>query len=494
MTQTDGDLQVGASIRSTVETRIVADVDVVVAGGGTAGVVAAIAAARNGASVFLVERRGYLGGMMTGGNAGLCTYLVNEEDSDDYHEVLDAMSSDPGSVRIVGGIPLEMTRRLIDKGVGLGTDGEAGSYVFTAAEEFKLELLEMMEEAGVQLLLHSLLVDVISEAGRVRAVVIENKNGRQAILAKTFVDATGDGDLAARAGVPFAVGVSASDLSAQHAVPIGSLQNMGVMFRIGNMDMARCLEFLREHPEHFKVQPHGQMDYDEVCRNYAKGDMTVFYVKGLAGTQPGRTGDNRTIQFYNTPYPGVFTCCCPTARGNGLKAEDLTSAEITLARTVHNWIREMRENIPGCENIYLLDRPEIGVRETRHCHGEYLLTAEDLFSRREFEDTIGRGSHHMDVTPLPKHLLDAKFVKGRWYFNIPYRSLVAREVDNVLLAGRCISCTHEVSGCVRSTVQCMVTGQAAGTAAAMCAAEGTAARDLDAATLRRTLSDQGVVL
>ena len=126
--------------------------------------------------------------------------------------------------------------------------------------------------------------------------------------------------------------------------------------------------------------------------------------------------------------------------------------EVTLGKS---------EVIPGFEQAFLLDMPEIGVRETRHIQGEYRLTIEDILQRKEFEDSIGRGAHPIDIGRLPEELREAGAVDD-WYFTIPYRSLVAREVDNLLLAGRCISASHEASGCTRPTVQCMITGQAAG--------------------------------
>ena len=480
----------GSIYKAVVEATVIEDVDVIVAGGGTAGVVAAIAAARGGAKTLLVERRGYLGGMMTAGNTGLTQYVVHEENTQRHEQVISTLRSDAASVQVVGGIPMEITTRLIKKKAAIGTHGKAGNYVFTAAEDFKLELLTMMEEAGVKLLLHSLLVDVVNRENCAEGIVVENKAGRQVVLAKTFVDATGDGDLAARAGAPFVVGVAEGDISANHGIRVGSLQPMGVMFRIGNMDMPRCLEFLREHPEHFAAQRIAKMDIDHVRDSVDRGDMAVFCVKGLAGTQPEQKGKNRGIQFYNTPLPGVFTCCCPMAKGNGLHPKDITAAEITMAKMVHEWIREMRQSIPGCEHIYLLDRPEIGVRETRHFRGEYVLNIEDILTQRQFEDSIGKGSHAIDVSPLPKHLEKVK-LPDRWSFGIPYRSLVPLQVENVLLAGRCISCTHEASGCIRPTVQCMVTGQAAGTAAAMCALGKTMPRNLNVDNLRTKLAEDG---
>ena len=487
-------LEVGSTYRSTVQADVVAEADVVVVGGGSAGVVAAIAAARQGAGVLLVERRGCLGGMMTGGNVGLTKYIVHENDAADYREVLDTLRVEPSAVQVVGGLPLEITNRLIKRRAGLGTYGAAGSYVFTAPEAFKLELLNMLQEAGVDLMLHSLFVDAVKEGGNIRGAVVENKSGRQVVLGRMFIDATGDADLAARAGAPFTLGIGPDDLSAKHGIPVGSLQRMGVMFRVMNADIERCLGFLEQNPERFGMQHVAKMDLADVRASIGRGDMAVFLVKGLAGTQEGVRGEKRSIQFYNTPLPGVFTCCCPLFRGNGLLVEDLTAAEIAIARLVDRWVAEMRASIPGFEDCRLLDCPEIGVRETRHVQGEYVLDIEDIYAGRDFEDTIGRGGHTVDISPIPPELADRPLDQHRWYYNIPYRSLVPRGIDNLLLAGRCISNTHEAAGCTRCSVQCMVTGEAAGAAAALCVGNGAMPRALDTNLLRRRLAEGGVVL
>ena len=487
-------LTVGATYQSVVEATVVGDFDVIVVGGGTAGVVAAIAAARNGAKVLMIERSGCLGGMMTGGNAGLTTYIAHAHDAEKNRELVETLNRDPSSVQIVGGIPMEITKRLMGTKAAIGTNGLAGTYVFTAPEDFKLLLLSMMEEAGVELMLHSLLVDTIKSQNTIEGVVFENKSGRQIVSARMFIDTTGDGDLAAKTGAPFAAGVSETDLSAKHGVPIGSMQPMGVMFRVGNVYIEKSFDYLDKHPEHFGIQGCAMMTSAEVRHDFDKGNMVTFRITGLAGTTTGRVGKTRTIQIYNTPLPGVFTCCCPMHKGNGLDVDDLTNAEIAMAKLVHRWVVEMRESIPGFEEMYLLDCPEIGVRETRHFEGEYVLNFEDIYTKRDFKDTIGRGSHHIDISPLPEGLAEKAYDKGNWYFNIPYRCLVPKHVDNLLLAGRCISNTHEASGCTRPTTPCMITGEAAGTAAAMCVKGNTRPVDLDTDQLRKALSDQGVIL
>ena len=476
-------LQVGDVYKSTVEAQVVAQADVLVAGGGTAGCVAAIAAARNGADVLLVERQGFLGGMMTAGNAGLTKYIVHEKSQTEYREVLAQLAEDPASVQVIGGLPMEITQRLMDTGAGIGTDGTAGSYVFTAQDDFKFLLLTMMEEAGVRVLLHSLIVDVVKEGDSLAGVVVENKSGRQVILGKMVIDASGDGDVSARAGAPFVVGVAEGDAAAETGTPLGSMQAMGVMFRMGNIDMERCFQYLLAHREQFMPQSFALLGLEEAYEAFKKGDMATFNITGIG----------HRSQIYNTPIPGVFTVCCPLFYGNGLDVQDLTRGEIAMMKEIRKRVAEIKSSLPGFEDAYLIDCPEICVRETRHFRGEYLLDIEDILSQRAFEDTIGRGCHPIDIQPIPDSLKKYP-LPHRWYFNIPYRSLLPKGVDNLLLAGRCISNTHEASGCTRVTMSCMVTGEAAGTAAAMCVAGELEPRDLEPARLRRRLADQGVIL
>ncbi|GAI97366.1 unnamed protein product, partial [marine sediment metagenome] len=220
-----------------------------------------------------------------------------EKNQIEYRKVWTQLATDPSSVQVVGGIPMEITQRLIDMKAAIGTTGAAGSYVFTAQQDFKWLLLEMMEEAGVKLLFHSLIVDVIKEDNTVRGVIVENKSGRQAILGKVFIDATGDGDVAAKAGVPFVVGVGPNDLAAKDGTPLQTMQSMGVMFRMGNVDMAKCFEYLKSHPDQFHVQPFALMGLNDAYESFLKGDMMTINVTRIG----------HSFQIYNTPIPGVFT-------------------------------------------------------------------------------------------------------------------------------------------------------------------------------------------
>jgi hypothetical protein len=478
------ELKVGATYRSTVEAKVVAEADVIVVGGGTTGPAAAIAAARNGASVLLVEQRGYLGGMMTAGNAGLTDYIVHDTNPERYRAIVAQLATDPAAVQVVGGIAMEITRRLIGRGAALATSGQPGSYVFTAQQEFKRLLLDMMEEAGVRLMLHCLFVDVIKDGDAIKGIVVENKSGRQIILGKLFIDATGDGDLAAKAGAPFFVGVGPEDLSYKAgAATLGEMGGMGIMFRAGNVDLERMFQYLFANREQFVMQRLAQMTLDQCYAAFKNNEMSCFGVRG----------NDCNTQFYNTPLPGVVVLCCPSYNGNGLSVDDLTKGELAVTKDVWQRMDFMRANWPGFENAYLLDVPELFVRETRHIEGDYLLTIDDLHSHRQFEDSIGCGAHVLDTSHVLASLHDYE-VPSRWSFSIPYCSLVPKRVDNLLVAGRCISATHEASGCIRVTTACMITGQAAGTAAALCAASGGSPHTVDGPALSRLLAEQGAVV
>ena len=480
------DLVEGSTITQQVEATVVKRAAVLVCGGGTAGCVAAIAAARNGAEVVLLERDHFLGGMMTEGNAGLTKYIAHGVNAAEQARIVDKLRTDPAQVQLVGGIPLEITHRLLEDRAAVGTNGTGASYVFTDSQAFKVLLYEMMVEAGVHVVLHSMVCDVLTEQNTISGVVTQTKAGRLAYLCDYAIDATGDGDVAALAGVPFVLGVGPDDaVHKQGLAPLGQMQSIGAMFRIGGIDFDRYIAHLREHPDDFSVQHYGLMTYDEMLKAYEQGEMVIFM---------GTTASGRKFQVYNYPYPGIMIGCI-SARGsrNGLDIPELTRTEYDVMVEARTMVAQIRESVPGFERAFVLDTPKAGVRETRHVRGEYVLDIMDVLTIKEFEDTIGKGCHPVDIGPLPKQV-DELDQRNAWYYNIPYRTLVATGYDNLLLAGRCTSATREAAGCLRPTVSCMVMGQAAGTAAAMLSRSGEAARDIDVQALRTLLREQKVVL
>ena len=477
-------LQPGQEYVSEVRARVLEPVDVVVAGGGTAGVTAALAAARAGAKTMLIEASGSLGGMMTRGNAGLTMYMKFSGRPAEHANDLKALKDEPAAVQVAGGLARKITDRLLKAKSAVGTWDRAGKYVFTNTADFKRLLLTMMDESKVALRLHSLLVDVIREGSRLAGVVLESKSGRQIVPARQFIDATGDGDLAVRAGASYTVGVTADDLCAATS-KVGEMTVMGVMFKLGNVDLRRTFTWLKENPGSFEKQAFARYSLDEAEQQFAAGAMSTFIVR--------TENPSHWMQVYNSPNPREVTICCPCVKGDGTDVESLTRAEAVMAGMLERWMERIRP-IPGFEHAFMQDQPEMGVRETRHIEGDYVLNIEDLFRQRQFEDCIGFGAHPIDTDPRPEWLNDPETAyPQRWFFQIPFRSLTVKGIANLLTAGRCISATHEAFGCIRPTVQCMITGEAAGAAAALSAGQGVDPRELDSQALRQHLKDRDVL-
>lgn len=467
-----------------IETRDI--YDVIVLGGGTAGVAAAIASGRTGARTLLVERTGSLGGMMTTGNCGLTCYILHASNVENQYKVEDMLAEDPKSAQVIGGIPMEITNRLIKTGDAVATEGNAGSYVFTELAAFKTLLNEMMTDAGVDVLFHTAFVDTVMDGTKVKGVILHNKAGLTLYEAKTFIDTTGDGDAAAAAGADFFLGIGEYDLVYEEDPSLlGRVGAMGVMFRIGSTDILKALDYLKDRTEapEFIVQIMSLQDYDTVVDCIKRQQMTTFVIDGFSFGG---------LQIYNTPDPSIFVLGCPCIRGNGIVPEDKSKAELEMTVMINNWMNELRQ-VPGFEEAVVLDIPEMGVRETRHIIGEYILGLKEILNMHVFEDSIGKGSHLIDISPVPSWLKKDE-LPDMFEFTIPYRSLIVKDIDNMFVAGRCMSATHEASGTVRVTVQCMVSGEAAGTAAAMCAQKDGSTRSVPYGEIRKKLLDNGVIL
>lgn len=465
--------------------KVLPAVDVVVAGGGTAGVVAALAAARGGAKTMLIENKGFLGGMLTAGNAGITLFNKFSARREDHEADMKCLAENPDELHVVGGIPMEISKRLMEGHYATASEGTVGAYLFTSSENFKRVLVEMMEEAGVLLRFHTMIVDVVKNGGTIEGVVMESKSGREVVPARQFIDATGDGDVAVRAGASYTVGVTKDDICA-NADNIGVMHPMGVMFKVGNVDFDKLFAHLETHREMYALQLVAHFSFEEAFARYKKGDMVTFNISN-------KNGNPRGFQVYILPDKGVATLCCPcVANMDGCNADDLSRAECTMAKMLARWMDGIRQ-IPGFEQAFLLQVPEMGVRETRHIQGDYLLGFMDIYKQASFDDCIGFGAHPIDTTPRPEWLKSQDSYPPRWFFQIPFRSLIVKGLDNLLVAGRCISATHEASGCIRPTAQCMVIGEAAGTAAAMAISQNKTVRQLDVMELRKQLKNNGVL-
>lgn len=444
---------------------VAAETDVLVVGGGPAGIAAAITAARTGARTLLVERYGFLGGNATASLVGpfMSSY------------------SDDGEEQLVVGIFDEIVRRMQAVGGAMhpgdvrSGSAEAGFYLHGHdhvtpfdPEALKTVAAEMIEEAGGKILLHSFFVQpVMRGEDRVDAIIVANKSGLQALRAETIVDCSADADVAARAGVPFSIGRDSD----------GLMQPMTMFFRVANVDDAAVEAYVDAHPEE-----RGTLFKSLVDAARERGEWPIPREK---------------IGIYRTPQAGTWRVNTSRIQGvDGTKVEDLTRAEIEGRKQVHIIMRFFRAYLPGFANATLMDTAtQIGVRETRHVHGRYTLTAEDLTSGRHFPDVIARYAYPMDIhSPTGVSGYFSETGKTANSYEIPFGALVPQKITNMLIAGRNLSATHEAHAAVRVMPAAFAMGQAAGTAAALGVEHHTAPGDVPIDLLQRTLLRAGVNL
>ena len=431
-----------ASIREpSRETPVVAEADVLVAGGGPAGFAAAVCAARAGARTFLIEQAGAVGGVAT---SGLMSHWTGRTRGGFYEEILDrsiAARKDPE--------PRDPSMRLAIN-----------------PEELKWVMLQMLREAGVQVRLYTFAAGPILESGVVRGLLTESKSGREAWLSRVIIDATGDGDIAAAAGVPFSKGRTVD----------GRMQPMTLMFKVGGVDTARAI-----FPEGFETRV-----------TVPAGEIQALARQHL----PHPAGH---VLLYRTTLPGVVTCNMTNAiEVDGTSAEDLTRAEYTCREQIPLIVDFLRRFAPGYEQCFLLTAASmVGVRETRHFAAEYTLTEEDILAARVFPDWIATQAHfNFDIhslkgAGLDEHGEQAKFRQAKGY-TIPYRCLLPQGVENLLLAGRDIAGTHKAHSNYRVMPICANVGQGAGIAAALAAKRGVTPRQVPVADIQAVLQAQGV--
>ena len=464
--------------------------DVIVCGGGTAGVFAAISAARQGMKVLMLERTFSPGGMLTLGNAGITKFTEHCKDVNLYkNEVLDVLAEKPEKVQVVGGLPKEYAKRMIANGTALGTNGEAGSYVFTDSYQARLTLIEMLEEADVTVLYDTRVCLANTDKNKVVSVVVDNKDGFTEFFADVFIDATGDGDLSALAGVPFHKGASEDDVAENGATYVGEMQHSGVMYRVRNVDFEKLFQYLTDNPDRYFQHEFGVMSLDNVIESYRKGEMCVFRV--MIEHPDGWIG---RVQVYNLPEKdeaillGTF---CGAYKKDGVNALELSQSQHIVQKGASLNL-ECVKKVPGFENAKILHAPDVGVRETRHIEGEYRITPLDLVSGRDFEDSIACGGHPVDIHPVPDEIKNMNF--NHWRFHIPYRIMLPKNCENIIVAGRCVSASRIAIGAIRPTAQCMAMGEAAGVAASLAVKGNVGPKNIDVSMLRKILTDNGAII
>jgi len=364
-----------------------------------------------------------------------------------------------GAVR--GGLFQEFKERMREvKGLSL-------SCVGFDLEVTKRVMEQMLSEAGVTLRYHTFICKAVVEENAVKGVITESKSGREAFLARRVIDATGDADVAADAGCPFEKGRSED----------GLLQPASLMFRMGGVDTERAP---------------GIPSFESRV-GLPKGDAHSLAREAVkAGKLPQNC---EHVLIYHLPRPGQVLINMTNVTGiDGTSADHLTRAEVEARAQLEPIAQFLRENVPGFEQAYVLDSGAlIGIRETRRVKGEYMLTGEDVLEAKTFPDGILRARFPVDIHDPKGHAGDSSRLP-RDFYEIPYRSLVPLGVENLLIAGRPISATHQAHASLRVMPICMGIGQAAGLAAALSIREAVSPRDLDVELLRSELRKTGVLL
>ena len=427
------------------------DYEVVVLGGGPAGIAASVAAARAGRRTLLIERYGFLGGMGTAaGVTNFCGLHANVHG---------------GMHRVVQGVASELLAR-IDRLGGLNAPhlilGKILAQAYATAA-YKIAADDLLAAHKVDILFHALGAGVVMhDDKRIHALMVETKAGRQAVIAGIFIDCSGDGDLAAWAGAAFEVGDNA-----------GSMLFPSMMFRLNGIDPQKAGEAWRTIP---------------ALMEQAEAAGTHKFPRKAAIVRPQRSGIEWRVNFTQLARPDGKAV-------NGLVPDELTRGEIDGRRQALEAFEFLR-TVPGFEKSYIVDLPpQLGIRETRRVIGGHMLSGEDVLGCASFNDSIG-----VNGWPMEQHVAGDVIFKfppipeSRGFNELPYRMLVPEGLDNLLMAGRCASMTHDGQSAARVSGGCFVMGEAAGTAAALALGGNTNPRDIAIEKLQQQLQQQGAFI
>ncbi len=452
------------------DARVVPDADVLVVGGGPAGIGAAMAAAEAGAHVVLAEHYGFLGGNATAGLVlTLASYYTSPAVSQESSRgSLLFPQASGGGKPVIAGVLAKLIKRLIENGGAWAPSVETGYIVPFDPEAFKLTALQMLDGTGVELLFHAFASGVINDNNGMSGVVFETKSGPVVAKAKIIVDCTGDGDVAAFAGAPFDIGREED----------GLVQPMTLMFLMDDFSKPHFDSYVKGHPDEWNgVQGLRALMQEAIVKgelDVPREDILLF----------GTVRQDK-VSINSTRITNVL----------GIDVWDLTRAEVEGRRQITQLTSFLRKYVPGFEKAYLLQSGTVAsVRETRRINGEYTLTADDVLQARKFNDVIAHAVYPIDIhNPKGRGTLLKRIRAGAAY-DIPLRCLLPLKVENLLVAGRCISGTHEALASYRVMPISMATGQAAGVCAAIASKTNQTPRNVVAEQVQSELIRQGAYL
>jgi hypothetical protein len=415
----------------------------IIVGGGMAGVCAAISSKKAGGNPLLIEKYGFLGGTST---ASMVSPFMN------YYL---------GDKPLVKGVFQEILDELEKYG------GRKNNSRAFDSELLKFVLYDLMDKYRVDYLLHTYFTDVKVENGKIKSIVLESKSGRETIDGDFFIDTSADADLAFKSNVPFEIGRKEDGLT----------QAMTLMFRIANIDMKKVLEYCKKNPNNFLF----------IEENIHGISIAGFKKEILEERIKGNYDNPLDYIFFVTTHRDdlVIVNTVRILYASGINNKELTKAQSQGHRIAWQVYKLLKNKVPGFEDSYISNTAtQIGVRETRRIIGEYTLTGFDIVNAAKFEDKIARGNYPIDIhDPTGKGGKMIRLKEGE-YYDIPFRALIPKNIDNLLVAGRCISATHEAQASIRITATCSAMGEAAGFASALCLKYNVNPRNLDVKKLQ----------
>ncbi|MFA7076031.1 MAG: FAD-dependent oxidoreductase [Candidatus Izemoplasmatales bacterium] len=437
--------------------------DVIVCGGGPSGFNAAISAARNGMKTILIEATGLIGGNSV--NALVGPWMT-------YHK---------DNKNIIKGIASELITRLQNEQLTLGHIKDSLGFCDTVTpidvEGIKHLFFEMLEEENVDILLHSLVTDVIMDNYLVKGIKTTTKSGIMDIMGKVIIDATGDGDVSAFAKADFVHGRSKDNLT----------QPMTMIFHVANVNIDVIKQEIKKDPENFVVSDDYDFQYLAVSGFFKEVE--------IARTNNEFDLPRDRVLLFEEVNPNTVSINMTRVQGlSGIDALDLTKAEIEARKQIKKAFVFLKKYIPGFEKSYIVRTPsKIGVRETRHIIGDYLIDVEDIINCHHYKDSIALSGFPMDIHSPSGDSLELFDENKELAYEIPLRSLIVKNVENLIVSGRCISATHEASASLRVTPTVMAIGESAGVLAALSVKNSVSPRKISYVDVQKQLARQGQI-